>query len=92
MPTLPPLDPMKSFMESLVTALAVDDHVIQEILQVVKQSEPRTRLPHHPSPFWVLPSIYQMFFRAPPLNARIGAICTDIVDWFPTPQLWNIVE
>ena len=68
-------------------ALALDNHILQELLDAFKVSDPRTRLVEQNSSFHFLQALYPKFFKAPPLeqvlatsNARGSVPATTIID------------
>ena len=54
-------------------ALALDDHILQELLDAFKAPEPRTRLVEQISSFRIPQALYPKFFKAPPLDEQVLA-------------------
>ncbi len=54
-------------------ALALDDHILQELLDAFKALEPRTKLVEQNSYFCVPQTLYPKFFKAPPLDEQVLA-------------------
>ncbi len=52
-------------------ALALDDHILQELLDAFKAPEPRAKLVEQNSSFRVPQSLYPRFFKAPPLDEQV---------------------
>ncbi len=52
-------------------ALALDDHILQELLDAFKAPEPRSKLVEQNSSFRVPQSLYPRFFKAPPLDEQV---------------------
>ncbi len=52
-------------------ALALDDHILQELLDAFKAPEPRVKLVEQTSSFRVPQSLYPKFFKAPPLDDQV---------------------
>ncbi len=69
-------------------ALALDDHILQELLDAFKAPEPHTRLVEQNSSFRIPQALYPKFFKAPPLdeqvlatsNARGSVPATTVID------------
>ncbi len=69
-------------------ALALNDHILQELLDTFKALEPRTRLVEQNSSFRIPQALYLKFFKAPPLdeqvlatsNARGSVPATTVID------------
>ncbi len=55
-------------------SLALDDHILMEILNAFQVPEPKSRIVDHSSQFKVPPNIYNMFFRSPPLDQHVSAM------------------
>ena len=54
-------------------ALALDDHILQELLNAFKAPEPHTKLVEQNSSFHIPQAIYPKFFKAPPLDEQVLA-------------------
>ncbi len=54
-------------------ALALDDHILQELLNAFKAPEPRTRLVEQNSSFRISQALYPKFFKAPPMDEQVLA-------------------
>ncbi len=54
-------------------ALALDDHMLQELLEAFKAREPRTKLVEQNSQFHFPQVLYPKFFKAPPLDEQVLA-------------------
>ncbi len=54
-------------------ALALDDHILQELFDAFKAQEPCTRLIEQNSSFRIPQALYPKFFKAPPLDEQVLA-------------------
>ncbi len=54
-------------------ALALDDHILQELLEAFKAPETRTKLVEQNSQFCIPQALYPRFFKAPPLDEQVLA-------------------
>ncbi len=52
-------------------ALALDDHILQELLKAFKAPEPCSKLVEQNSSFQVPQALYPRFFKAPPLDEQV---------------------
>ena len=52
-------------------ALALDDHILQELLDAFNAPEPRSKLVEQNSSFRVPQALYPRFFKAPPLDKQV---------------------
>lgn len=58
---------------SQTVALALDDHIRQELLDAFRAPEPRTRLVNQTSSFCIPQLLYPKFFKAPSLDEQVLA-------------------
>ncbi len=87
---LPPMSPWALLpddpQDNQSVALALDDHIVQELLDTFKALEPHTRLVEQNSSFRIPQAFYPKFFKAPPLdelatsNARGSVPATTVID------------
>ncbi len=59
--------------DNRLVALALDDYILQELLDAFKAPEPRTRLFEQNSSFRIPQALYPKFFKAPPLDEQVLA-------------------
>ncbi len=74
---LPPSSPWAQLpddpQDNRSVALALDDHILQELHDAFKAPEPRTKLVEQNSHFRIPQALYPKFFKAPPLDEQVLA-------------------